>query len=73
VGSKTARAGELDRIEPKLGGALVALDVNVRRLSPFEAVEEEAKPGNIHHRRHGPRLPLGLAPSENQYRHEKYP
>jgi hypothetical protein len=24
VGSKTARAGELDRIEPKLGGALVA-------------------------------------------------
>jgi hypothetical protein len=35
VGSKTTRAGELDRIEPKLGGALVAFDVDVRRLRPF--------------------------------------
>jgi len=72
LGSKAARPGELDRIEPKLGGALVAFDVDVLRLRPFEAVEEEAKPGNIHYRRHAPHLPLGLAPSANQYRHEKY-
>jgi len=39
VGPKAARTGELYRIEPKLGGALIAFDVNVRRLRAFEAVE----------------------------------
>src|SRR5271165_5251958 len=58
VGPKAARTGELNRIEPKLGGALIAFDVNVRRLRSLEAVEEETKSGDIHHRRHGRRRPL---------------
>ncbi len=43
MGSKTARASVLYWIDPKRGGTLVALDVDVRRLRAFGAVEEKAR------------------------------
>jgi hypothetical protein len=41
--SETARAGELNWIEPILRRGVAAFDVDVRRLAIFQAVKEEAE------------------------------
>lgn len=46
--AKTVAACQLDRIEPKLAGAVLSLDVHVRRLVTVEAGEEEPiRPGDV--------------------------
>ena len=39
--SEPTRSSHLDRVEPKFRGAPAMLDVNVRRLHPFQTVEEK--------------------------------
>ncbi len=43
VTAKPLDEGEFERVEPELGGAVVALDVDVRRLEPVGHVEEESE------------------------------
>ena len=43
VAAKTLDESEFEGIEPELGGAVVALHMNVRRLKPIGHVKEEAE------------------------------
>ncbi len=43
VSAETLGESEFKRIEPELRGAVIALNVDVRRLEPVCHVEEEAK------------------------------
>ena len=59
---EAAAALESDRIEPELGGVLVTLDVNVRRLLRIAGVEVKALRPRPQHRWHRSTLPdLGIA------------
>jgi len=40
-GVETVATGQFDRFEPKLAGAVLSLDVHVRRLITVEAGEED--------------------------------
>jgi len=43
VAAKALDESEFERVEPELRGAVVALDMDVRRLEPVGHIEEEAK------------------------------
>jgi hypothetical protein len=46
VSAKTSGFCKANRVQPELGDIITMLNVNVRRLQSFEAVEEEAKAGD---------------------------
>ena len=43
VAAEPLDEGEFERVEPEFGGAIVALNVDVRRLEPVGHVKEEAE------------------------------
>ena len=61
--AKAATVVQANRVEPELGPALVALNVNMGRLAAFLGVEEEAVGADTQDRRHpercGPRSVSG--------------
>src|SRR5262249_37802265 len=56
LAAETVAALQPHRIEPELGLAVVALDVDVRRPAAVAGIEEEPERPAAEHRRHAPRL-----------------
>ena len=46
MGPEAVGSRQADRIQPKLGDLVAVFDVDMRRLRPFQAVEEEAESSN---------------------------